>query len=175
MKARVISLVLLIALAITALAACADTDKVTGDRENGEGFLYDPYYNRFKPDAPGGNAISMSGKKLYFKDMQIRDKNEIKLVEDERSLKILYTGVYVEFISEDTVKIVDYSKFFNIPETKGVREGNVLTIQASNKAGNYTFDIRIEIHGETVYLIHNAHHYTAPGTYATIEFTTEEE
>ena len=160
---------------LTALISCSDTNKVTGDRELSGNFLYDPYFNRFKPDAPSGAAITMSGKRLYFKDMQVRDKDEIKLIEDERSLKILYAGVYVEFISEDTVKIVDYSKFFSVPETKGVREGNVLTVKATNKTGDYTFDIRIEIHGDTVYLIHNAHHYTTPGTYATIEFTVDEE
>lgn len=174
MKKRIISALLLVILTLGALTACTDKPNGDGDSDGGE-FLYDPYYNRFKPDVPSGAAISMKGKRLYFKDMQVRDKNEIKLVEDERSLKILYAGVYVEFTAEDTVKVVDHSRFFSVPETKGEREGNVLTVSATNKTGDYTFDIRIEIHGDTVYLIHNAHHYTAPGTYATIEFTVGEE
>ena len=168
---RVISLLLLLTLALLSFASCAEES--TGESSGSE-YLYDPYYNRFKPDVPTGSKIAVSGKTFYYSELQVRDKDEIKLVEDEMSLEIMYTGVYVSFISEDTVKIVDHSRFFNVPETKGVREGNVLTVENTNKTGDYTYDIRIEIHEDEIYVTHNAHHYNDPCTYTTVTFTLDE-
>ena len=78
-------------------------------------------------------------------------------------------------VDECTVEFVDYSRFFSVPETKGVRLGNVLTVQATNKTGDYTFDIRIEIHEGKILVIHNLHHHDEPCTYSTITFSYEEE
>lgn len=154
------------------LVGCADDPADNGG--NTGDYLYDPYYNRFKPDAPGGAPISVVGKDFYFEEVEIRDKNEEKQVNDERSLRKLYSGVFVRFAAEDTVEFVDYSHFFSVPETKGVREGNVLTVQATNKTGDYTYDIRIEIHEDKILVIHNLHHHNEPCTYATITFSCEE-
>ena len=168
-----ILIALLISSLCISLVSCADEPADNGS-PTGD-YLYDPYYNRFKPDVPAGAAISVAGKDFYFEEIEIRDKNEEKQVNDERSLRKLYSGVFVRFAAEDTVEFVDYSGFFSVPETKGVRVGNVLTVQATNKTGDYTFDIRIEIHEGKILVIHNLHHHDEPCTYSTITFSYEEE
>ena len=55
-------------------------------------------------------------------------------------------------------------------EREGVREGNVLTVKNTTPSGDYTYDIRMELHPDKVVLIHNAHTYDEPGTYSTITF-----
>ena len=154
------------------LVGCADEPADNGG-STGD-YLFDPYYNRFKPDVPTGKSISVSGKDFYFEDVEIRDKNEEKQVNDERSLRKIYGGVFVRFTAEDTVEIVDYSGICSVPKTKGVREGNVLTLEAKNKTDDYTYPIRIEIHEDKILVIHNLHHHNEPCTYSTITFTCEE-
>ena len=171
---KIVCLVLLAALAIASLTACAD--KSGSDTPKWEsGYTYNPYYNRFKPDAPEEKSISVSGLSFYFLESEIRDKDEIKLVASEKSLNILYMPVEVEFPSESSVIFKDSSGFFNTEELFGNREGNVLTVKNTNERGTYTYDIRIEIHGkDLIYVIHNAHHYDEPCTYATLTFVSEE-
>lgn len=165
-------ILLLLATAVVSLASCGG-DTPDADSEREWEYLFDPYFNRFKPDVPTGKSISVTGKDFYFEEIEIRNKNEEKQVTDERSLRTLYGGVFVRFKAEDTVQFVDYSGFFSVPETKGVREGNVLTVSATNKTGDYTYDIRIEIHEDKILVIHNAHHYNEPCTYCTITFTCD--
>ena len=167
-----ISVLVLLAIGIVSLVACGTDTPDTGTSGSTQ-YLFDPYFNRFKPDVPTGKSISVSGKDYYFEEIEIRNKDEEKQVNDERSLRTLYGGVFVRFTAEDTVPFIDYSGFFTVPETKGVREGNVLTVSATNKTGTYTYDIRIEIHEGQIYVIHNAHHYNDPCTYSTIIFSCD--
>jgi hypothetical protein len=135
---------------------------------------YDPYYNNYKEDVPTGRKISVEGKTFYFEngkeDMMVRDENGIWQDTEALTLGKLYTNIRVIFTAEDTVMFKDDTNaVFNVPETKGVREGNVLTIKRTNSDG-YTYDVRIEIHKEKIIVIHNGHTYDTPGTYSTITF-----
>ena len=151
------------------LAACGKEDE--GDSKYTTSGTFDPYYNIFKDDVPTGKAISVKGKTFYFDSIEIRTKNFEKLVKSENALSLLYPDVSVEFESEDTVTFRDNANVvFNVPKTKGVREGNVLTIQHTNSEG-YTYDVRIEIHETKIIVIHNGHTYDQPGTYSMITFT----
>ncbi len=163
---RIFTLFLTLTLLISALSMLASCkEKETRDWP----YTYDPYYNRFKDEVPGGK-IKVKGNEYLFSSIEIRDKDENMLADAQNSLAMLYELVIIEFIDEDTVEIVDYSDFFRMPATKGEREGNILTVKDTNETGDYTYDIRIEIHKEKIVLIHNAHFYDTPGTYATVTF-----
>ena len=158
----------LVVLSTLALTSCSDAEP---DYE--WEYTYHPYYNRFKDDVPRGK-IKVAGNLYLFSEIMVRDKDESLLVAACNSLATLYEGVMVEFPSENTVKVTDYSGFFSMGETVGERDGNVLTVQKTNNTGDYTYDIRIEIHKDKVLFIHNGHTYNDPGTYSTITFELAE-
>jgi hypothetical protein len=145
-------------------------DKTIEDEKSQGGATFNPYNNVFKEDVPVGKAISVTGKKFYYTKMDIRDRNSEKLDHVEDALKDMYGYVSVYFDSEDTVTFNDDSNvIFPLEKTKGVREGNVLTVKRTNTDG-YTYDVRIEIHENMVVVIHEGHTYDKPGSYAMIWF-----
>lgn len=169
MIAKLISLLLCLCLLLGgSLFSCGKSDEPVRDWE----YTYDPYYNRFKDDVPAGK-IKVSGNSYSFSEIMVRDKDEKLQVTACNSLEKIYESVFVEFIDEETVKIIDFSRFFDMDATRGVREGNVLTVSARNKTDSFTYEIRIEIHRDKILLIHNGHTYDKPGTYATITFTLD--
>ena len=171
---RIFAFLLLVCLVISA-TGCADNSS-TGEGEKWEsGYTYNPYYNRFKPDVPTGSEISVTGLGYYFSYSEVRDKDEKKLVNQENAFNYLYLPVELIFTAENKVKFYDTSKFFDIPETECVREGNVLTLKRTNELGTASYDIRIEIHSkDLVYVIHNGHHYDEPCTYSTLVFVSQQ-
>lgn len=167
---RKILCLLLCLLFTVSAASCGDSDELKYSSYG----PYDPYYNNYKEDAPTGRKISVKGKSFYFEngneDIMVRDKDGIWQDTATLALATLYIDVKVVFSDEDTVAFADASNsFFNVPATKGIREGNVLTIKRTNSDG-YTYDVRIEIHKDKVVVIHNGHTYDKPGTYSTITF-----
>lgn len=164
---KIIALLILLSLSLLSFASCGDKDDGITEQDG----VFDPYNNRFKDDVPTDKKISVSGKTFYFESIEIRDKEEAKLVTSENSLKMLYVHVSVEFTSENTVEFKDSGmhKIFSVPETKCDRDMNVLTFERTNSDG-YTYDVRIEVHKDKILVIHNGHTYNNPGTYSTITF-----
>ncbi len=151
------------------LTACEDKD----DTLEGD-YIYDPYDNPYKDDVPNGKKIKITENEYIFSSIMVRDKSGVLDVAAQNALENIYEYVFVEFTAEDTVIFYDYTGFFNIKEKKGIREGNVLTIENTNDTGDYTYNIRIEIHKDKIIVIHNAHFYDTPGKYATITFALDE-
>ena len=165
---RILSLIILVSLLTVSFVSCKD--KYTEESLSNVVTSFDPYDNVFKDDVPTGRKISVSGKKFYFDNIEIRDKNADKQVTAENALRPLYIHVTVEFKDENTVQFKDSAyDIFEIPETKGERDGNVIMIKNTNSDG-YTYDVRIEIHKEKIIVIHEGHTYNTPGTYSTITF-----
>ncbi len=158
------------ALAIVMLCSCMLMTSCRDDADDLWEYDYNPYSNKYKDDVPTGKKIKVKGNEYIFSEIMIRNKDAELQIAAQNAFEELYEYVFVEFSEEDTVSIYDYNGFFNIRDRQGVREGNVLTIQNTNSTGDYTYDIRIEIHKKKVILIHNAHSYDTPGTYATITF-----
>ncbi len=170
MMKKVLSLLLLFAMLICpVLTSCSDE----GEDMEWE-YTYNPYYNRFKDEVPTGKKIRVSGNVYIFSEIMIRNKDEEMQVTAQNSLGKLYQNVLIRFVDEKTVEFTDYSGFFPMEETEGQRQGNVLTVENTNVTGDYTYEIRIEIHKDKILVIHNAHFYDTPGTYATITFTLAE-
>ena len=166
---KIFCLILCVILALS-LFSCGDGSELKYSSYG----PYDPYYNNYKEDPPTGRKISVTGKTFYFEsgndDMMVRDKDGVWQDTAAVALAELYVDIKVVFTAEDTVRFADaWGSVFDVPETKGVREGNVLTIQRTNSEG-YTHDVRIEIHKEKIVVIHNGHTYDTPGTYSTITF-----
>lgn len=174
---RLLSAILILSIlaALSGMLISCDEEKAapSAPAENWE-YTYNPYDNRFKDPIDTGAEIKISGKSYYFSEIDIRDKDEIKNTTMENELAKIYMGMFVSFTAEDTVEIVDYTHTFNVPETKGERIGNVLTVSVTNKTGSYTYPIRFEIHDDYILVIHNGHTYHTPGLYSTIKFTAEE-
>ena len=154
------------------LLPCSLTSCGKDEPEREWEYTYDPYYNRFKDDVPGGR-IKVSGNTYVFSEVMVRDKDEKLQVSATNSLRKVYDRILIKFIDEKTVKIDDPYRIFHFDSVEGVREGNVLTITTENPTGTFTYEMRIEIHRSKIVLIHNAHTYDKPGTYATITFTRE--
>ena len=166
---KILCLLLCLFFAVS-LVSCGDD----GELKYSSYGPYDPYYNNYKEDVPTGRKISVKGKTFYFEngkeDMMVRDKDGIWQDTAAIALGTLYVDVKVVFTDEDTVEFADASNaVFNVPQTKGIREENVLTIKRTNSDG-YTYDVRIEIHKDKIIVIHNGHTYDTPGTYSTITF-----
>ncbi|MBE6634872.1 MAG: hypothetical protein E7617_01550 [Ruminococcaceae bacterium] len=173
MMKRLISAITVLTLIISLLVSCKgggeEKTPPSAPRDKWE-YKYNPYDNRFKDPIDTGAAISVSGKQYIYSDIDIRDKDEIKNTTMEKEIKKIYNDIIVEFSSEDTVEIIDYTNTFPLPPTKGERIGNVLMLTATDKTGSYTYPIRIEIHTDYVYVIHNAHTHYQDGLYSTITF-----
>ncbi len=170
---RLISAIVVLTLLLSVLSSCRggeDKAPPAAPRDKWE-YKYNPYDNRFKDPIDTGAKISVSGKQYIYSDIDIRDKDEIKNTTMEKEIKKIYNDITVEFSSEDTVEIIDYTNTFGLPATKGERIGNVLTLTVTDKTGSYTYPIRIEIHTDFVYVIHNAHTHYEDGLYSTITFT----
>ena len=166
---KLISLILLLSLSL-GLMACADKDDEFFAFK-GEG-PYNPYYCLYKPDVPTGKKISVEGKTFYYEEMQLRDKDGTMLDKAQVALDLLYCegNIRVVFVGEDTLIIKDNHNRFAVAETQGERRGNVIMLSAPNKTGDFTYEIRVEIHKDCIYLIHNGHTYDQEGSYITIKF-----
>lgn len=169
---RVISLLLLISVCVLCFMAC---------KKNSDGFYggdaplikYDPYDNVLKDPVDTGSPIAVTGKTYVFDSVDVRDASADKQVTAGNSLKKLYLDSSFVFTAENKVKFVDdYNDeyYFVMPETEGVRSGNVLNVKHTNKDG-VEYDIRFEIHTDKIYVIHNGHTYNKDGVYATFLFT----
>lgn len=170
---RLLSAVIVVSLVFTLLISCREGDLMSppaAPRENWE-YKYNPYDNRFKDPIDTGDEISVEGKQYIYSAIDIRDKDEIKNTTMENEIKKIYSDIIVEFSAEDTFEIIDYTNTFNLPATTGERIGNVLTLTVTDKTGTYTYPIRVEIHTDYVYVIHNAHTHYQDGLYSTITFT----
>ena len=168
MLKKIICLLLVLLTLSFTLVSCkknVDTSMYDGD---GDAYVFNPYDNIFKKPVTEGDPISVSGKRFYFKDIDIRDKDSSKQVTAENSLKKLYHQTNVDFTAENKV-VFECGEAFSMPETEGVREGNVLTVKHTNSDGR-TYDVRIEIHEKEICVIHDGHTYNNPGMYAMITF-----
>ena len=167
---KIISFLLCLCMTL-AFFSCAEDENAEFFEFKGEG-PYNPYYCLYKPDVPKGKEISVSGKTFYYDSIYILDKDENRLSKSQNALDVLYCegNIRIEFYSEDTLRIKDNHNRFAVAETKGERHGNVIMLSAVNKSEDYTYEIRVEIHKDCIYLIHNGHTYDREGTYSTIKF-----
>ena len=180
---RIIALALVTVLCALCLASCGEEEEsfYGGDAEIG---VYDPYDNNYKLPVDMGEKISVAGKSYTFVDtnnpedpcIEVRDQLGELSVTAGNALKKLYLNSRFIFTDENKVMFesgnADSSLFFEMDETEGVRDGNVLTVKNTNKNG-ITYDVRIEIHEQRIYVIHNGHHLNQEGTYATLVFRTQ--
>ena len=180
---KIIALALLASLSLLSLASCKneDDDLYGGDQIIVE---YDPYDNVYKDPVNKGDAISVTGRTYTFVEtvdpedwsIEVRDAAGDLSVTSGNALKKLYMGSSFTFTAENKVVFEEGNApegfFFSLPETEGVRDGNVLTVKNTTSSG-VTFDVRFEIHENKIYVIHNGHHYNTEGTYVTLVFRAQ--
>ena len=171
-KRKIISLLLLTSLALLCLVSCKKSEQefYGGDTD---ALVYDPYDNLLKDPVDTGDPISVSGRTNVFDNIDIRNAAAEKQVTAGNALKKLYLDSSFVFTAETKVKFVDdYNgeTYFVMPETEGVRDGNVLTVKHTNNDG-VEYDVRFEIHEDKIYVIHKGHTYDKDNVYSTIIFT----
>ena len=170
------AIALLTALCLLVCSSCKKEEESIygGDPDLG---VYDPYNNPYKPDVNTGDAISVTGKVYTFTgnmydevlgSIEVRDASGELSVTAGNALKKLYMNSSFRFTAENKVVFEDGNAdgelFFEMPETEGTREGNVLTVKNTNASG-VTYDVRFEINDNIICVIHNGHTYNTEGTY----------
>ena len=173
---KLISLLLLavVIVSLLSLSSCSDGEEFP-PYEFADKYEFDPYGTLFKDNiTPAKNTVSVKGKTFIFSDIQVRENDASLDVASVHALEELYAGVMIEFFEEDELQFIDYSLFFPIPRQKVERRGNLLQFENTNKTGDITYTVRVEIYDDCIWVVHNAHHFYDEGKYSLIKFVDVE-
>jgi hypothetical protein len=170
---KIIALILFTVMTLSSLClvSCSDEKDEFPPYEFKDKYEFDPYDTRFKEGViPSDKDISVKGKTFIFDKCAVREGDITLDVTSLQALEKLYTSVLIVFTEEDEVEFVDYSNFFDIDKQKVDRRGNVIQFENTNKTGTITYTVRIEIYEDSIWVVHNAHHFYEEGKYAMIRF-----
>ena len=170
---KVIALILFVTLALFSLCltSCSEEKDEFPPYEFADKYEFNPYDTRFKEGAtPSDKDISVKGKTFIFEECVVREGDITLDVTSLQALEKLYTSVLIVFTEEDEVEFIDYSNFFDIEKQTVERRGNVIQFENTNKTGTITYTVRIEIYEDSIWVVHNAHHFYEEGKYTMVKF-----